>query len=171
MRNSTPILLGDGEISALDESEYDTDGGAIQETVVRVGRKNEFDGVQVLSEGTIFVQSVVGEGNATTYVYPVGAGVTLQHDYINRQDRFTPAAFLIYRTDVRIDPTQILPSDIVCCPLEKISLGDGYGLTGWLNKTQILSCWMKAIQIGINSTYESRFCCTRNPSEQTILTV
>ena len=54
---------------------------------------------------------------------PVGAGVTLQHDYINRQDRFTPAAFLIYRTDVRIDPTQILPSDIVCCPLEKNQLG------------------------------------------------
>lgn len=123
MRNSTPILLGDGEISALDESEYDTDGGAVRETVVQVGREHEFDGVQVLSEGTIFVQSVLGEGNDATYVYPVGAGVTLQYDYIHGRDQIAPVAFLIYRTDVRIDPIQILPEDIVCCPLEDNQLG------------------------------------------------
>lgn len=34
-----------------------------------------------------------------------------------------PAAIMIYKTNVRIDPTEILPQDIVCCPIEDDQLG------------------------------------------------
>lgn len=123
MKYQKAIFLGGHDDPELNETRCKPDNGAIREAVDTVARERGFDGYQVLSDGKVFLQSIYDSGTDRVYVYPVAAGVHLDYDYINDRDLFAPEAFLIFKTDTRIDPTEATPDDIVCFPVENTQLG------------------------------------------------
>jgi hypothetical protein len=118
-----PIFLGSREEQDSDEVTANPDHGAIREAVDTAARQENYDGYQILSEGTVFIQSIWGKDENLEYVCPVAAGVRLNYDYVREQELVAPEAFLILKTETLIDPSMVRPEDIIPCSVEDNQLG------------------------------------------------